>query len=71
MNGKVDAELQLLTAQESEERPAGKGRNEPDALPPPKYVKHNLRPNSNLSPWPAKFVICRQEYMVSRRLKMK
>ncbi|XP_066910478.1 otoferlin-like [Clytia hemisphaerica] len=35
VNGKVDAELQLLTAQESEERPAGKGRNDPDALPPP------------------------------------
>ena len=37
--GKVEAELILMTAEEAEEQPAGKGRDEPDALPEPKYAR--------------------------------
>lgn len=34
--GKVEAELKLLTAEEAEKIPAGRGREEPDPLPEPK-----------------------------------
>lgn len=34
--GKVEAELHLLTAEEAEKIPAGVGRNEPDPLDKPK-----------------------------------
>ena len=40
--GKVEAELILMTAEEAEEQPAGKGRDEPDALPEPKYARGPL-----------------------------
>ena len=33
--GKVEAELMLLTAEEAEKNPAGMGREEPDALEKP------------------------------------
>lgn len=36
--GMVDLELNLLTSMEAERSPVGRGRNEPDALPPPLYV---------------------------------
>jgi hypothetical protein len=35
--GKVEAELHLLTTEEAEKIPAGIGRNEPDPLDKPKY----------------------------------
>ena len=38
MKGKLDAELILLTKEEVEASPAGKGREEPDPMDPPKYV---------------------------------
>jgi len=34
--GKVEAELHLLTLEEAEKNPAGLGRNEPDPLDKPK-----------------------------------
>jgi hypothetical protein len=34
--GKIEAEFKLMTEKEAEEHPAGKGRNEPDALPEPR-----------------------------------
>ena len=34
----MEAELILVTAEEAEKGPAGKGREEPDPLPEPKYV---------------------------------
>lgn len=34
--GKVEAELHLLTVEEAEKHPAGMGRNEPDPLDKPK-----------------------------------
>ena len=34
--GKVEAELQLLTQEEADKSPAGRGREEPDPLPDPK-----------------------------------
>ena len=39
--GKVEAELHLVTAEEKEMSPVGLGRAEPEPLPPPKYV-HGL-----------------------------
>ena len=33
----AEAELHLLTLEEAEKTPAGRGREEPDALPEPKY----------------------------------
>ena len=36
--GKVEAELRLLTLEEAEKSPAGKGRADPEGLPEPKYV---------------------------------
>lgn len=36
LQGKVEAELHLLTAEEAEKIPAGIGRNEPDPLDKPK-----------------------------------
>ncbi|XP_009078939.1 PREDICTED: myoferlin-like, partial [Acanthisitta chloris] len=42
LSGKVELSLELLTAQEAEERPAGKGREEPNKYPrllPPKRPK--------------------------------
>ncbi|GFT21981.1 hypothetical protein NPIL_57231, partial [Nephila pilipes] len=33
--GKVEAEFHLLTKEEAEKNPAGKGRKGPDALPEP------------------------------------
>lgn len=38
LTGKVEAEIHLLTVEESEQNPAGLGRNEPDALEKPKWV---------------------------------
>lgn len=37
--GKVEAELHLLATEEAEKIPAGVGRNEPDPLDKPKYVR--------------------------------
>lgn len=36
LQGKVEAELHLLTSEEAEKIPAGIGRNEPDPLDKPK-----------------------------------
>lgn len=36
LQGKVEAELHLLTQEEAEKNPAGQGRNEPDPLDKPK-----------------------------------
>lgn len=36
LQGKVEAEIQLLTREEAEKIPAGLGRNEPDPLEKPK-----------------------------------
>lgn len=36
LQGKVEAELHLLTTEEAEKIPAGIGRNEPDPLDKPK-----------------------------------
>lgn len=41
--GKVEAEIHLLTKEEAEKNPAGFGRNEPDPLDKPKYVNNNNR----------------------------
>jgi len=38
LQGKVEAELHLFSADEAEKHPAGQGRNEPDPLEKPKYV---------------------------------
>ncbi|GFR28456.1 otoferlin, partial [Trichonephila clavata] len=35
LTGKVEAEIQLLTKEQAEKNPAGKGRKRPDALPEP------------------------------------
>lgn len=40
--GKVEMEMELVSAEEAEERPAGQGQEEPNMNPkldPPKYVK--------------------------------
>ena len=37
--GKVEAELILMTGDESEKSPAGRGRDEPDPLAEPKCVQ--------------------------------
>jgi len=37
--GKVEAELNLVTNEEKELNPVGIARKEPEALPPPKYVR--------------------------------
>ncbi|NWR94129.1 MYOF protein, partial [Furnarius figulus] len=45
LSGKLELSLELLTAQEAEERPAGKGREEPNkypVLPPPRRSKTSL-----------------------------
>lgn len=34
--GKLEAEFELLTEEEAEKKPAGKGREEPEPLPKPK-----------------------------------
>ncbi len=36
--GKVEAEIHLMTAEEAEKHPAGLARNEPEPLDKPKYV---------------------------------
>ena len=36
--GKVEAEFELLTKEDAEAAPAGKGREEPQPLAKPKYV---------------------------------
>jgi hypothetical protein len=36
LQGKVEAELQLMTAEEAEKNPVGEGRNEPEPLEKPK-----------------------------------
>lgn len=36
LQGKVEAELHLVTAEEAEKSPVGLGRNEPDPLEKPK-----------------------------------
>lgn len=36
--GKVEAEIELLTAEEAEKKPVGKGRSPPEELEKPKYV---------------------------------
>jgi len=38
LQGKVEAEIHLLTKEEAEKNPAGFGRNEPDLLDKPKSV---------------------------------
>ncbi|KAK6179510.1 hypothetical protein SNE40_011846 [Patella caerulea] len=49
LTGKVEAELQLISAEEAEKHPAGQGRNEPDPLDKPN------RPDSSfmwfMNPW--------------------
>ena len=40
--GKVEAELILMTGDESEKSPAGRGRDEPDPLAEPKCVQHTV-----------------------------
>lgn len=37
IQGKVELEMSILQAEEAEEQPAGKGRDPPQELPPPKY----------------------------------
>lgn len=39
LTGKLEAEIHLLTAEEAEQNPAGYGRNEPDGLEKPQYVR--------------------------------
>lgn len=38
MQGKVEAEISLLTVEDAEKNPAGLGRDEPDPLEKPKFV---------------------------------
>lgn len=38
LQGKVEMELEILTEAEAIEKPAGKGREEPNPLDPPQYV---------------------------------
>jgi len=38
LQGKLEAELSLMTAEEAENNPVGYGRDEPDPLEKPKYV---------------------------------
>lgn len=40
--GKVEAELHLLTGEEAERSPVGEGRNEPEPLEKPKYEGGSL-----------------------------
>ncbi|XP_076634575.1 otoferlin [Colletes latitarsis] len=56
--GKVELEMSILSAEEADEQPAGKGRDPPQELPPPN------RPDTSFSwfrnPWKAfRFVVCR------------
>lgn len=37
IQGKVEAELELLTQEEAEKKPAGRAREDPQALEKPKY----------------------------------
>lgn len=37
LQGKVEAEIELLTSEEAEKRPVGEGRNAPEPLDKPKY----------------------------------
>ncbi|XP_053997924.1 otoferlin-like [Hylaeus anthracinus] len=58
IQGKIELEMAVLTAEEADEHPAGKGRNPPQDLPPPN------RPDTSFSwfrnPWKAcRFVVCR------------
>lgn len=39
--GKVEAQFILLNEKQVEEKPAGRGRSEPDPLPEPKYERKN------------------------------
>ncbi len=41
IQGKVEAELHLLSADDAEKHPAGLARSEPDPLDKPKYVSHS------------------------------
>ena len=36
LQGKLDAEIQLVTAEEAEQDPVGLARTDPNGLPPPK-----------------------------------
>lgn len=38
LQGKVEAEIELVTAEDAEQRPVGEGRNAPEPLEKPKYV---------------------------------
>ncbi|VDM32227.1 unnamed protein product [Hydatigera taeniaeformis] len=42
VQGKVEAELHLVSGQDAEASPVGKGHDEPDALPQPKYPPRQL-----------------------------
>lgn len=40
VQGKVEAELQLVTLEQAEANPVGRARKEPEALEKPKYNTH-------------------------------
>lgn len=37
IQGKIEMEISILKAEEADENPAGRGRESPQELPPPKY----------------------------------
>lgn len=37
IQGKIEMEISILKAEEADENPAGRGRDPPQELPPPKY----------------------------------
>lgn len=38
LQGKVELEMSVLRAEDADDEPAGKGRDPPQSLPPPKFV---------------------------------
>lgn len=42
LQGKVEAELQLVTLEQAEGTPVGRGRKEPEPLDKPKYATHTI-----------------------------
>lgn len=57
VQGKVEAEIHLLTKEEAEKNPAGFGRNEPDPLEKPKY-NNIIYMNNNSSVSLYLYLIC-------------
>ena len=56
-----------MTAEEAEEQPAGKGRDEPDALPEPKYALAVAAHIANFLRHCIDFRMCKIKITISRK----